>query len=80
MKYFILGMIAYACAIPVLESLVVLIQTLLEIPKGHLTMKVVELNKEMEKIQRDEEPVSTYAIGFRAPSNNEEYYEEEDDD
>lgn len=76
--YFILGMVAYIAAIPILEALVTLVATALEIPKGKLSLKIAQLNEKLSKI--GEEPERTYAIGFRAPEPYDEYDEEEEDE
>lgn len=72
--YFILGMVAYIAAIPILEALVTLVATALEIPKGKLSLKIAQLNEKLSQV--GEEPKKTYAIGFQAP----EIYDEEEED
>jgi len=74
--YFILGVLSYAVALPVIEALVTLLVTSLEIPKGKVSLKIAKLNKELSEV--GEEKHQTYAIGFRAPEPADDY--EEDDD
>lgn len=74
--YFILGVLSYAVALPVIEALVTLLVTSLEIPKGKVSLKIAKLNKELSEV--GEEKRQTYAIGFRAPEPADDY--EEDDD
>ena len=74
--YFILGVLSYAVALPVIEALVALLVTSLEIPKGKVSLKIANLNKELSEV--GEEKHQTYAIGFRAPEPADDY--EEDDD
>ena len=76
--FFILGMITYAVIIPILESLVVLIQSCMEYPKGRLALKITQINDELAEEQERQSKQQSFAIGFQAPST--EYYEEEDDD
>lgn len=74
--YFILGVLSYAVALPVIEALVTLLVTSLEVPKGKVSLKIAKLNKELSEV--GEEKHQTYAIGFRAPEPADDY--EEDDD
>lgn len=75
--YFILGVLSYAVALPIIEALVTLLVTSLEIPKGKVSLKIANLNKELSEIGEEEH--QTYAIGFRAPEPADDYYEEDDD-
>ena len=75
--YFILGVLSYAVALPVIEALVTLLVTSLEIPKGKVSLKIANLNKELSEV--GEEKHQTYAIGFRAPEPADDHYEEDDD-
>lgn len=77
MRKYILGMLTIVCAVPILESLTELIQTVIEVPKGVFTKKVMELNKKIQDLQASMEPVATSCIGFEAP--NTEYYDDEDE-
>ena len=58
--YFFLGMLCYEVFIPIIDSIVTLIQTYLETKKGALSVKVLEYNK----ILNEDEEESTNAIGF----------------
>lgn len=81
MKKFILGLITGVALLQIADSITELIQVALEIPKGKLSKKVLEINKEIAKISGEEEVgnESTYCIGFQAPDND-EYYDDEYDD
>lgn len=79
--YFILGMIGYALAFPLVEALVSLIVTAVEVPKGWLAFKVANYNV---KIQEMGEEVAggqvTHAIGFITDDTENYDYDEEDDE
>ena len=77
-KFFILGMLVYAAIIPLIESLVVLIQSFIEVPKGKAAIKVTQINDELTEAQERQQYQVSNAIGFQAPST-EEYYDDEDD-
>lgn len=70
--YFILGMLSYQVAIPIIDSIVTLIQTHIEVKKGELSLKINEINKNLGV-----EEVSTNAIGFVYEPKDE--YEEEEE-
>jgi len=46
---------------------------------GKLEVKVLKLNKEIAKLQAEEEPISTQVMGFSIPSSD-EYYDDFDDE
>ena len=77
-KFFILGMLVYAAIIPLIESLVVLIQSFIEVPKGKATIKVTQINDELAEAQERQQYQVLNAIGFQARST-EDYYDDEDD-
>ena len=75
LKIYILGMITTLVALPIIDEVVEIICSFLEILKGISTKKVLKINKEIMDLQEQLEPVNTNCIGFKAP--NTEY---EDDD
>jgi len=75
---YILGMISIVLIIPFLENLSDVLLGKLEVKKADSTIKVLKLNKEIAKLQADDEPVQTQAIGFAIPSQ-EDMYEYDDD-
>ena len=70
-------MVSYIVLLPILEALVTILVTALEVPKGILSVKIAKLNEELSNIGEPEH--QTFAIGFQAP-NDDDYYEEEEDD
>ncbi len=61
---------------PIVESIVELIQVIIEAQKAKIALKVANLNGEIKKLtSSDEEQISV--IGFQAPEVEE--YEEDDD-
>lgn len=79
MKKYILGFVSGICFLPILDSVVELIQVALEIPKGNLSKKVIILNNEIQDIQEQSEPVNTNCIGFEMPVTDDEYLDEYED-
>ena len=75
LKIYILGMITTLVALPIINEVVEIICSFLEILKGISTKKVLRINKEIMDLQEKLEPVNTNCIGFETP--NTEY---EDDD
>ena len=75
LKIYILGMITTLVALPIIDEVVEIICSFLEILKGISTKKVLRINKDIMDLQEQLEPVNTNCIGFEAP--NTEY---EDDD
>ena len=75
LKIYILGMITSLVALPIINEVVEIICSFLEILKGISTKKVLKINKEIMDLQEQLEPVNTNCIGFEIP--NTEY---EDDD
>lgn len=74
---FIFGIVAYISLIPILESITEVICSNLEILKGIATKKVLKINKEINDLQSELEPIDTNCIGFEIPS--EEYYEDDEE-
>lgn len=75
LKIYILGMITALVALPIIDEVVEIICSFLEILKGISTKKVLKINKEIMDLQEQLEPVNTNCIGFE--THNTEY---EDDD
>ena len=75
LKIYILGMITALVALPIIDEVVEIICSFLEILKGISTKKVLKINKDIMDLQEQLELVNTNCIGFEAP--NTEY---EDDD
>ena len=73
LKIYILGMITTLVALPIINEVVEIICSFLEILKGASTKKVLKINKEIMDLQEQLEPVNTNCIGFEAP--NTEYYD-----
>ena len=73
LKIYILGMITTLVALPIVDEIVEIICSFLEILKGTSTKKVLRINKDIMDLQEQLEPVNTNCIGFEAP--NTEYYD-----
>ena len=78
LKIYILGMITTLVAFPIIDEVVEIICSFLEILKGISTKKVLKINKEIINLQEQLEPVNTNCIGFEAP--NTEYYDNDWED
>ena len=76
---YILGIISIILIIPFLENLSDVLLGKLEVKKADSTIKVLKLNKEIAKLQAEEEPISTQVMGFSIPSSD-EYYDDFDDE
>ena len=76
LKCYILGMITVILAIPIIEQITEIVCGGLEVLKGKSTKKVMQINKEIEDLQMQLEPINTNCIGFEVP-NQEEYYEDD---
>lgn len=76
LKCYILGMITVILAIPIIEQITEIVCGGLEVLKGKNTKKVMQINKEIEDLQMQLEPINTNCIGFEVP-NQEEYYEDD---
>lgn len=76
LKCFILGAVSIILLLPILESITDIACGWLETLKAINTKKVLRLNKEIEDLQEELEPIQTQAIGFQVDS--EEYCEEDD--
>ena len=74
-KIYILGMITALVALPIVDEVVEIICSFLEILKGISTKKVLKINKEIMDLQEQLEPVNTNCIGFEIP--NTEHYDDD---
>ena len=79
LKCYILGMMTVILAIPIIEQITEIVCGGLEVLKGKNTKKVMQINKEIEDLQMQLEPINTNCIGFEVP-NQEEYYEDDWED
>lgn len=75
LKIYILGMITTLVALPIIDEVVEIICSFLEILKGISTKKVLKINKDIMDLQEQLEPVNTSYIGFEAP--NTQYYDDD---
>lgn len=64
--------------LPILESISILIVSLLEIPKGKCAVKVAEYNQQISKLG-DEDESSKRLIGFQISDIEEDVEQNEDD-
>lgn len=76
LKCYILGMVTIVVAMPIMEQIADIVCGYLEILKGKNTKKVLKINKEIEDLQMQLEPINTNCIGFEVP-NQEEYEDDE---
>lgn len=79
MKKYILGMLTVIVGIPIIESVVELVQVALEIPKGKLSKYVMTINKELQELQDDPCEEKAPCIGFAIPNSEEDFYDEDDE-
>ena len=79
LKIYILGMITALVALPIIDEVVEIICSFLEILKGASTKKVLKINKEIMDLQEQLEPVNTNCIGFEIPNTEYEDNDWEDD-
>lgn len=73
MKKYIFGLFTGIALLPIIDSLVELIQVSIEVPKGLISKKVLKINSELSDLQMQNEPISTSCIGFEAPQEYDEY-------
>ena len=78
LKIYILGMITALVALPIVDEIVEIICSFLEILKGISTKQVLKINKEIMDLQEQLEPVNTNCIGFEVP--NTEHYDDDWED
>lgn len=78
LKIYILGMVTILIALPIIDEIVEIICSFLEVLKGISTKKVLKINKDIMDLQEQLEPVNTSCIGFEVP--NTEYYNDDGED
>ena len=82
--YFILGILFVEVAAPVIESLVSLILTWIEVAKGKASLAITKLSADIQKIQKEnalsDDTTVHHVIGFTLPDSAEDYEEEEEDE
>ena len=78
LKCYILGMVTIVVAMPIMEQIAEIICGSLEILKDKNIKKILKINKEIEDLQIQLEPINTNCIGFEVPSqdNYDEDWEE----
>lgn len=80
LKCFIGGMLTVIVATPILEEVTEIVCGYLEVLKGNSTKKVLEVNKVIQELQTQIEPIETSCIGFQVPNQEEEYDEDWEED
>lgn len=82
--YFILGILFVEVAAPVIESLVSLILTWIEVAEGKASLAITKLSADIQKIQKEnalsDDTTAHRVIGFTLPDSTEDYEEEEEDE
>ncbi len=76
-KYYILGILSYALLFPVIEELVSVIQSWIQVLLVKPSRIVLEANKDLAELQNTEEYQQTDCVGFQMPS--EEDYDDYDE-
>lgn len=79
LKEYILGIVTVITLLPILEAITEIICSFLEIIKAYSSIKILKLNKNIEELQSDLEPIATSCMGFEIPSGCEEDEEWEED-
>lgn len=69
--YFILGILFAKVALPILNSLVSLMLTYLQIPEAKASLAISEYNVKISKLAEDKEDFQSFSIGFKAPTEEE---------
>jgi hypothetical protein len=78
LKIFVLGILFYILAIPIIESVSEIITTFLEIPKGKVSIPVLKISKEISELQIDlQKQDDSVAIGFRHEPEHDECYDDD---
>ena len=77
LKHYIFGLITGFIAIPLIEELMTVVNTWIQVLLLKPNKIVINGNKELSELQVDEEPIETHCIGFQIPSEDD--YEDEDD-
>ena len=82
--YFILGILFVEVATPVIESLVSLILTWIEVAEGKASLAITKLSADIQKIQKEnalsDDTTVHHVIGFTLPDSAEDYEEEAEDE
>lgn len=80
--YFILGVLFIEVGIPIVEAIVTLILTWIEVVKGSASLKITKMSADITKIQEglEEDKTPKSRIGFQVPVAEEIYEEEEEDE
>lgn len=80
--YFILGVLFIEIGIPIIEAIVTLILTWIEVAKGSASLKITKMSADITKIQEglEEDKTPKRLIGFQVPVAKEIYEEEEEDE
>lgn len=80
--YFILGVLFIEIGIPIVEAIVTLILTWIEVAKGSASLKITKMSADITKIQEglEEDKAPKPRIGFQAPVAEEIYEEEEENE
>lgn len=77
LKYFILGIMFYVLAIPIIESIAESTVTALELLKGIVSKPVLKMSKDLQELQVDlEKHDESVCVGFDIRSS--EDYEDDD--
>lgn len=72
MIYFIAGMLFAAAALPIVDGMVSVALSFMEVLKGKCAVKVAEYNYQISKM--DDEPTQeTHVIGFQVPTEEDDY-------
>ena len=77
LKHYIFGLITGFIVIPLIEELMTVVNTWIQVLLLKPNKIVIKGNKELSELQGDEEPIETHCIGFQIPSEDD--YEDEDD-
>lgn len=80
--YFILGVLFIEIGIPIVEAIVTLILTWIEVAKGSASLKITKMSADITKIQEglEEDKTPKPRIGFQVPVAEEIYEEEEENE
>ena len=83
--FFILGILLIEAGIPILEYLVSLILSWIEVAKGKASLKISQLSLEAAKLKKKaledyEVDIKKNVIGFVLPEDDENDQEDEEDD
>ena len=71
--YFLLGMLTVSYILPVMDKLIEVILTYLEMVKGKITVKITELKCQITRLQDElDEPTTKNPIGFVAPEEKDD--------